>query len=163
MNTTIALLLAQDGLTNGVIYALLAVAILLVFLVTRILLVPQGEFVVLGAVTLAQLQRGQFADALWLLAALRGAQTSSRGHGVEERELAKLALADRVLSRRPRDRRNARLLLRLRSARPADPRGAVHRRPDGSDALLDRVSRHRALLDPDIAVRRGRGTLRAAG
>lgn len=70
MSTTIALFLAQDGLTNGVIYALLALAILLVFLVTRILFVPQGEFVVLGAVTLAQLQRGQFADALWLLAAL---------------------------------------------------------------------------------------------
>jgi branched-chain amino acid transport system permease protein len=70
MNATIALLLAQDGLTNGVIYALLAVAILLVFLVTRILLVAQGEFVVLGAITLAQLQRGQSADALWLLAAL---------------------------------------------------------------------------------------------
>ena len=70
MNSTIALLLAQDGLTNGVIYALLAIAILLVFLVTRILLVPQGEFVVLGAITLVQLQRGQFADALWLLAAL---------------------------------------------------------------------------------------------
>ena len=76
MNATIALLLAQDGLTNGVIYALLAVAILLVFLVTRILLVPQGEFVVLGAITLVQLQRGQFADALWLLAALSCAQPS---------------------------------------------------------------------------------------
>ena len=70
MNPTIALLLAQDGLTNGVIYALLAVAILLVFLVTRILFVPQGEFVVLGAITLAELQRGQSPRALWLLAAL---------------------------------------------------------------------------------------------
>lgn len=70
MNTTIALLLAQDGLTNGVIYALLAVAILLVFLVTRVLFVPQGEFVVLGAITLAQLQRGQSAGAIWLLAAM---------------------------------------------------------------------------------------------
>ncbi len=70
MNTTIALLLAQDGLTNGVIYALLAVAILLVFVVTRILFVPQGEFVVLGAITLGQLQRGQPAGAIWLLAAL---------------------------------------------------------------------------------------------
>jgi branched-chain amino acid transport system permease protein len=72
MSATIALLLAQDGLTNGVIYALLALAILLAFLVTRILLVPQGEFVVLGAITLSQLQRGQFADAVWLLAALAG-------------------------------------------------------------------------------------------
>lgn len=70
MNATIALLLAQDGLTNGVIYALLAVAILLAFLVTRVLLVAQGEFVVLGAISLAQLQRGQSADAIWLLGML---------------------------------------------------------------------------------------------
>ena len=70
MNASIALLLSQDGLTNGMIYALLAIAILLVFLVTRVLLVPQGEFVVIGAVTLAQLQRGEFASALWLLMAL---------------------------------------------------------------------------------------------
>ena len=70
MNPTIALLLAQDGLTNGVIYALVAIAILLVFLVTRVLFVPQGEFVVLGAITLAELQRGQTPGTLWLLVAL---------------------------------------------------------------------------------------------
>jgi branched-chain amino acid transport system permease protein len=67
MNLTLALLLAQDGLTNGTIFALLAVAILLVFLVTRILFVAQGEFVVLGAVTLVQVQRGEAASAVWLL------------------------------------------------------------------------------------------------
>lgn len=70
MNMTVALLLAQDGLTNGIIYALLAGAILLVFLVTRVLFVPQGEFVVISAITLAQIQRGQSASALWLLGAL---------------------------------------------------------------------------------------------
>lgn len=70
MNQTVALLLAQDGLTNGIVFALLAAAILLVFLVTRILFVAQGEFVVLGAITTAQVQRGEFASAVWLLVAL---------------------------------------------------------------------------------------------
>ena len=70
MNATIALLLAQDGIANGVIYALLAVAILLVFLVTRVLFVPQGEFVVLGAITLAEFQRGRLPGTVWLLVAM---------------------------------------------------------------------------------------------
>lgn len=70
MNANLALLLTQDGLTNGTIFALLAAAILLVFLVTRILFVAQGEFVVLSAVTIVQLQRGEFASAVWLSAAL---------------------------------------------------------------------------------------------
>jgi branched-chain amino acid transport system permease protein len=70
MNATIALLLAQDGIANGVVYAQLAIAILLVFLVTRVLFVPQGEFVVLGALTLADLQRGRTPGTLWLLIAL---------------------------------------------------------------------------------------------
>ena len=59
MNVTIGLLLLQDGLTTGFIYALLSLSILLVFLVTRVLWVPAGEFLVFGALTLAPLQQGQ--------------------------------------------------------------------------------------------------------
>lgn len=73
MNSTIALLLLQDGLTNGLIYALLALAILLVFVVTRVLFVPQGEFVVLGALTIGLLQQGRFPSTIWILATLAGA------------------------------------------------------------------------------------------
>jgi branched-chain amino acid transport system permease protein len=73
LNTTIALLLGQDGLTNGIIYALVSIALLLVFVVTRILLVPQGEFVALGALTLVQLGKGQSPSVLWLLFGLAGA------------------------------------------------------------------------------------------
>lgn len=58
MNTEIALLLAQDGLVNGAIYALLAIALILVFTVTRVVFVPQGEFVTYGALTMAALQHG---------------------------------------------------------------------------------------------------------
>src|ERR1700755_3565300 len=56
MNFSIALLLAQDGITNGAIYALLALALVLVFTVTRVIFVPAGEFVTYGTLTLAALQ-----------------------------------------------------------------------------------------------------------
>ena len=45
MDLSIAALLTQDGITNGAIYALLALALVLVFAVTRIIWVPSGEFV----------------------------------------------------------------------------------------------------------------------
>jgi branched-chain amino acid transport system permease protein len=57
MDFSIAALLVQDGLTSGAIYALLALALVLVFAVTRIIFIPQGEFVAYGALTLATLQQ----------------------------------------------------------------------------------------------------------
>ncbi|WP_221798178.1 branched-chain amino acid ABC transporter permease [Oceanobacter mangrovi] len=70
MNFQIALLLGQDGITNGAIYALLALSILLVFTVTRILLIPLGEFVTFGALTMAAIQMGKAPALEWLLLAL---------------------------------------------------------------------------------------------
>lgn len=70
MNFQIAMLLGQDGVTNGAIYALLALSILLVFTVTRILLIPQGEYVTYGALTMAALQAGQPTALVWLLLGL---------------------------------------------------------------------------------------------
>jgi branched-chain amino acid transport system permease protein len=70
---TIALLLAQDGLVSGAIYALLAAALVLVFSVTRVIFIPQGEFVAFGALTLAALQAGKTPGTLWLLAAIGAA------------------------------------------------------------------------------------------
>ena len=67
MDTDIALFLAQDGLTNGAIYALMALALVLVFAVTRIIFVPQGEFLAYGALTLAALQAGRLPGTAWLL------------------------------------------------------------------------------------------------
>jgi branched-chain amino acid transport system permease protein len=69
MNAQIALILGQDGLTNGAVYALLALSILLVFSVTRVLFIPQGEFVVYGALTMAAMQAGKPLPVLWLLVA----------------------------------------------------------------------------------------------
>jgi branched-chain amino acid transport system permease protein len=67
MDFQIAVLLAQDGLTNGAIYALLALALVLVFGVTRVIFVPQGEFIAFGALTLASLQAGKIPGTVWLL------------------------------------------------------------------------------------------------
>ena len=67
MDLQIALLLGQDGITNGAIYALLALALVLVFAVTRVIFIPQGEFVALGALTLASLQAGKTPGTVWLL------------------------------------------------------------------------------------------------
>jgi branched-chain amino acid transport system permease protein len=67
MDLQIALLLGQDGLANGAIYALLALALVLVFAVTRVIFIPQGEFVAFGALTLASLEAGKPPGTLWLL------------------------------------------------------------------------------------------------
>jgi len=67
MDFQIALLLGQDGITNGAIYALLALALVLAFAVTRVIFIPQGEFVAYGALTLVALQAGKLPGTLWLL------------------------------------------------------------------------------------------------
>ena len=67
MTFDIALWLAQDGITNGAIYALLALALLLVFTVTRIIFVPQGEFISYAALSLALLQAGRLPATVFVL------------------------------------------------------------------------------------------------
>jgi branched-chain amino acid transport system permease protein len=73
MDFSIASILALDGITNGAIYALLALATVLVFAVTRVIFIPQGEFVAFGALTLAVLQLGQVPGTVWFLLVLAGA------------------------------------------------------------------------------------------
>lgn len=70
MNTTILLLLAQDGITNGAIYALLGFGLVLVFAVTRVILIPQGEFITFGALTYAALSSGKLPGTAELACAL---------------------------------------------------------------------------------------------
>ena len=79
MDLQIAVLLLQDGLTNGAVYALLGIAIVLVFAVTRIIFVPQGEFVAYGALTLASLQAGILPGSVWLLLVVATVVTLMRG------------------------------------------------------------------------------------
>ena len=70
MDLDIALILLQDGVVNGAIYALLALSLVLVFTVTRVILLPQGEFVAYGALTYAALTTGHVPGSVWLLGVL---------------------------------------------------------------------------------------------
>lgn len=59
--------LLQDGITTGAIYLLLAVGLLIVFSVTRVIFVPQGDLLAFGALTAAALQSGTVPGTVWLL------------------------------------------------------------------------------------------------
>lgn len=67
MDSTIVLILLQDGLLNGAIYALLGLALVLIFTVTRVIFIPQGEFVTFGALTLAFLVNDRVPGTVYLL------------------------------------------------------------------------------------------------
>jgi len=77
MDLSIASILALDGLTNGAVYALLALATVLLFAVTRVIFIPQGEFVAFGALTLALFQAGRVPGTVWFLLALAAAAAVS--------------------------------------------------------------------------------------
>ena len=67
MDLSIVGILLLDGITNGAVYALLGLATVLVFTVTRVIFIPQGEFVAYGALTLAIFQTGKVPGTVWLL------------------------------------------------------------------------------------------------
>ena len=66
MDFDIALLLGQDGIVNGAVYGLMALALVLVFSVTRVIFIPQGELVAFGALSMAALNAGRTPATLWL-------------------------------------------------------------------------------------------------
>ncbi len=83
MDFSIASILALDGVTNGAIYALLALATVLLFAVTRVIFIPQGEFVAYGALTLAIMQSGKVPGTVWFLLLLAGSVAACEvWHGV---------------------------------------------------------------------------------
>jgi branched-chain amino acid transport system permease protein len=67
MDLFVFLALLQDGITTGAIYLLLAIGLLIVFSVTRVIFVPQGDLLAFGTLTVAALQSGQVPGTLWLL------------------------------------------------------------------------------------------------
>lgn len=92
MDLQIAMLLGQDGITNGAIYALLSLALVLVFAVTRVIFIPQGEFVAYGALTLAMMQTGTLPATLWLLVAMGVLAAAMDGvPAFKNRQMGKLA------------------------------------------------------------------------
>ena len=89
MDFSIAGILALDGLTNGAVYALLALATVLVFAVTRVIFIPQGEYVAFGALTLALFQLGKVPGTVWFLLILAGAVAlADLMHGVRQQRPA---------------------------------------------------------------------------
>jgi branched-chain amino acid transport system permease protein len=90
MDLTIAGILALDGITNGAVYALLALATVLLFAVTRVIYIPQGEYVAFGALTLALLQAGKVPGTVWFLLVLAVAVAATDlWHGVRHRRGAR--------------------------------------------------------------------------
>jgi branched-subunit amino acid ABC-type transport system permease component len=75
VNGFVAAFLAQDGLANGAIYGLLAVAIVLVFGVTRIIFIPQGEYISYGALGYGALREGRIPGLIPLLLVLLATAT----------------------------------------------------------------------------------------
>jgi branched-chain amino acid transport system permease protein len=73
MDLFIFLALLQDGVTTGAIYLLLAIGLLIVFSVTRVIFVPQGDLLAFGTLTVAALQSGHIPGTLWLLDGLSAA------------------------------------------------------------------------------------------
>jgi len=65
----IPLILFFEGLTNGAIYALMALGIVVLYSVTGVINVAQGEFVMLAALSVASLRAGQVPGTVYLVVA----------------------------------------------------------------------------------------------
>src|ERR1700745_1643024 len=85
MTPEIALLLAQDGISTGAIYVLVALGIVLIFLVTRVIFVPFGDVVGYSALTVAALQLRQMPGTVWLVLTLAAIATAMGAYGVARR------------------------------------------------------------------------------
>jgi branched-chain amino acid transport system permease protein len=70
MNFDIIALLAQDGISNGAIYALVALGLVLIFVVTRIIFVPFGDIAAFTGLSLASIQLGRVPGTIWLVITL---------------------------------------------------------------------------------------------
>ena len=62
-----AIFLTMDGVTNGAIYALIALGIILIYSVTRVINIAQGDFAMLGALTMVSLRSGELPGTLLLV------------------------------------------------------------------------------------------------
>jgi branched-chain amino acid transport system permease protein len=70
MDLTIFAILTQDGIASGAVYVLLALALVLVFSITRVIFIPIGEFLAFGALTMAALQAGKVPQSAALMLVL---------------------------------------------------------------------------------------------
>jgi branched-subunit amino acid ABC-type transport system permease component len=166
MDLPIFVLLTQDGVTNGAVYALLALALVLVFAVTRVIFVPSGEFVAYGTLTLAGLQLGKPPPTIGLLigmAAIAGAMeiVACIARGEARRIPRRVALWTGVPLALA-----AGLVVARNAGAPvlgADSRHARTRDAARSAALPDCLSAARRSERARAADRLGRGAFRADG
>jgi len=70
MDLSLAGILTLDGVTSGAVYALLALATVLIFAVTRVVFIALGDFVAYSALTLATLQTGRVPGTVWVVLGL---------------------------------------------------------------------------------------------
>ena len=66
MDLTTTLFLATDGLTNGAVYTLVGLSLVLVYTTTRVVNIAQGEYVTFGALTLASFVEGTLAPVVYV-------------------------------------------------------------------------------------------------
>lgn len=85
MSFDIAALLAQDGIVNGAIYAMIALGCVLVFNVSRVVLVSFGDLIAYAALTLAALQSNRLPGIVWLVLGLSIAACLIEGAGLLRR------------------------------------------------------------------------------
>src|SRR5215469_16322738 len=91
MTPEIALLLAQDGITTGAIYVLIALGLVLIFLSTRVIFVPFGDVVGYAALTLAALQLKRTPGTVWLVITLAVIATAMEVYAlVRQRQMRRL-------------------------------------------------------------------------
>jgi branched-chain amino acid transport system permease protein len=72
MDWTIFAFLLSDGIVNGVIYGLMALALVLVFAVTRVIAVFIGEIVMFAPLSFALLIQGELPGTVWMTLAMLG-------------------------------------------------------------------------------------------
>jgi branched-chain amino acid transport system permease protein len=94
MTPEIALLLAQDGITTGAIYVLIALGLVLIFLSTRVIFVPFGDVVGYAALTLAALQLKRTPGTVWLVLTLAAIATAMEVYALlRQRQIQRLPRA----------------------------------------------------------------------
>lgn len=129
MDWFVFLALLQDGITTGAIYLLLAIGLLIVFSVTRVIFVPQGDLLAFGTLTVASLQSGHLPGTLWLLdglSALALVASLLRGwraalHGVLAWGVYPLIVTGAALLLAPREVPAVSILLALAIVTPMGP------------------------------------------
>src|SRR5256885_13528707 len=91
MDFDIAMLVTQDGISNGAIYAMMALGMVLIFNSTRIIFVPFGDLAAYAALTLGFFQLHQRPGTIWLVLVL-----SLVAFAIEATELVLLKATRRI-------------------------------------------------------------------